>query len=303
MAENDDFDWSTWPGVNPPQYTQFPDDLLDQVMAKVSPAEWKVISYIVRHTFGYKRDADAISIRQMTDGVVRQDGTRLDHGTGLSRRGIINAVQSLQEKGILVVAKRRHELGDQDVNVYCLRMATGVVHSVHQGGAFSAPTRKTLQETIRTESEAVPPETQSEAQVTDRNSDSDDIHRWAEATATALGRPGEARQLATWARKQQIPLEILKAAGEVTAQQSDLQKPIAYLQTVAKVLLAQRQAAAAVGERKRTERRRDALNYARQIYRDPIIGGSWRSVESIVAESYGMTTATEIVSELQRMGQ
>lgn len=60
--------------------------------------------------------------------------------------------------------------------------------------------------------------------------------------------------------------------------------------------------AAEAGERRRAKRRRDALNYARQVYADPIIGGSWRSVESIVGESYGRDVAAAVVKELQGEG-
>lgn len=128
---------------------------------------------------------------------------------------------------------------------------------------------------------------------------SDDLRTWAEATATALGRPGEAKQLATWARKHEVPLGVLEAAAEVTAQQAGLEKPVAYLQTVAKVMVADRAAAAEAGERKRADRKRDALGYARQVYADPIIGGSWASVESIVGESYGLEIAVQVVRELR----
>lgn len=151
-----------------------------------------------------------------------------------------------------------------------------------------------------TESDTPRQDPEGQSQTTGARSDSDSLRTWAESTATALGRPGEAKQLATWVRKQQIPLEILQAAGEVTAQQRELTKPVAYLQTVAKVMLADRAAAAEAGERKRADRKRDALGYARQVYADPIIGGSWASVESIVGESYGTALAAEVVKELQR---
>lgn len=115
----------------------------------------------------------------------------------------------------------------------------------------------------------------------------------------ALGKPSEAKQLATWARKQQVPLELLQAAAEVTQQQDDLEKPVAYLQTVAKVMLADRATAAEAGEKKRSDRKRDALGYARQVFADPIIGGNWRSVESVVGESYGTTLAANVVAQLR----
>jgi len=96
-----------------------------------------------------------------------------------------------------------------------------------------------------------------------------------------------------------VPLEVLQAAGEVTGQQAGLRKPVAYLQTVAKVMVADRVAAAEAGKRKKADTKRAALAYGREVFADKIIGGSWQSVESIVAEGYGKALAGEVVRELQ----
>jgi hypothetical protein len=131
-------------------------------------------------------------------------------------------------------------------------------------------------------------------------SDSDSFRAWAETTATALGRPGEAKQLATWARKLEIPAYVLQAAAEVTQQQAGpLQKPVAYLQTVAKVMAADRQAAAEVGKRKQADTRKAALAYGREVFAAPVIGGRWEAVASIVAETYGAALAGAVVAELR----
>ena len=86
----------------------------------------------------------------------------------------------------------------------------------------------------------------------------------------------------------------------MTQQQAGpLQKPVAYLQTVAKVMAADRQAAAEVGKRKQADTRKAALAYGREVHADRVIGGSWASVESIVGESYGAALAGEVVATLQ----
>src|SRR5215213_3594469 len=72
-------------GFASPSYTQVPDELFDVLMPSLPDAELRVLLYIVRRTFGFKRDADAISLSQMVSGIVTRDGRRLDAGTGLSK--------------------------------------------------------------------------------------------------------------------------------------------------------------------------------------------------------------------------
>ena len=43
-------------GFDSPNYTQVPDILFDERMAHLSGAELKVLLYIIRRTFGFKKD-------------------------------------------------------------------------------------------------------------------------------------------------------------------------------------------------------------------------------------------------------
>ena len=45
-----------------PRYTQVPDQLFDEWLPHLSEAELKVLLYIMRRTFGWKKDVDAISV-------------------------------------------------------------------------------------------------------------------------------------------------------------------------------------------------------------------------------------------------
>jgi hypothetical protein len=90
-----------WRGLHAPHYTQVPDEVFDVLMAYLSGAEFKVLCYIIRHTFGWKKETDAISLMQITSGIVRRDGTRVDHGTGLSKAGAVAAVKRLETLGIV----------------------------------------------------------------------------------------------------------------------------------------------------------------------------------------------------------
>jgi hypothetical protein len=92
-------------GFNAPNYTQTPNQLFDELLPHLNEGELKVLLYIIRRTFGFQRDADDISIKQMMDGLVTRDGRRLDEGVGLSRSAVIRALKGLQDKGVILARK------------------------------------------------------------------------------------------------------------------------------------------------------------------------------------------------------
>jgi len=92
-----------------PNSTQIPDVILDHWMAELSGAEFKVLLYVARRTYGFGKESDNISLNQMAAGIRRRDGTWLDHGTGLSRSGVKAACNSLIQRGILVRVNNRSE--------------------------------------------------------------------------------------------------------------------------------------------------------------------------------------------------
>lgn len=69
------------PAVNPPNYTQVPNTLIDDLMPKMKEAELKVVLAIARETFGWHRDEKSLSL------------TRLQALTGLSRQGVVNGIE------------------------------------------------------------------------------------------------------------------------------------------------------------------------------------------------------------------
>src|SRR5215218_3132523 len=108
-------------GFPNPNGTLVPDDLFDVLMPELSEAELRVLLYIVRRTFGFKKTSDAISLSQMVGGVTARDGRVLNRGTGMSRRGVMKGCAGLIEKGVIRVEKRLSEQGDNEINVYHLR--------------------------------------------------------------------------------------------------------------------------------------------------------------------------------------
>src|SRR5215212_2621838 len=112
-------------GFSSPNGTIVPDEVFDVLMPELSEAELRVLLYIIRRTFGFKKESDAISLSQMVDGVTTRDGRVLDRGTGMSRRGAMNGCAGLVAKGIIDVDRRLSEQGDNEVNIYSLRFRAG----------------------------------------------------------------------------------------------------------------------------------------------------------------------------------
>jgi phage replication O-like protein O len=94
-----------------PNSTQIPDLILDRWMAELSGAEFKVLLYVARRTYGFGKESDNISLNQMASGIRRRDGTILDLGTGLSRSGVKSACNSLIQLGVLVRINNRSDEG------------------------------------------------------------------------------------------------------------------------------------------------------------------------------------------------
>ncbi len=101
--------------------TQTPDEVFDRFLTELSHAELKVLLYIIRRTFGFKKDADRISLKQIAEGIITKDGKRLDRGAGLHKTNAIKALKSLEEKGLISVQRVKTEDGYNSVNVYSLR--------------------------------------------------------------------------------------------------------------------------------------------------------------------------------------
>ncbi len=116
--------------------TPIPDEFFDLLAVKLSEAELRVLLYIMRRTFGFKKTGDAISLSQLTEGIRRRDGSVLDYGTGLSKPSVLKAVGGLQAKGIITIEKRTGYDGRNEVNVYQLRFQTESANKAQETGNF-----------------------------------------------------------------------------------------------------------------------------------------------------------------------
>jgi hypothetical protein len=93
-------------GVTSPNTTQVPDQYLDQLLPILTGAELKVLLYITRRTFGFKKASDTISLSQMLNGITTRDGRVLDSGVGLTKKTLLQAITSLETLNIIL--RERH---------------------------------------------------------------------------------------------------------------------------------------------------------------------------------------------------
>lgn len=145
-------------GFTRPHYTQVPDELFDQLLPTLSLVELRVLLYIIRRTFGFKKDEDQISVSQMVEGIVTRDGRRLDHGTGLSKGGVRKGLRGLLEREIIEAIQNTDIKGASTPTTYALRFRDEGVHTrtpsyvtdVHPQGSQALTHKKTdKQETVK----------------------------------------------------------------------------------------------------------------------------------------------------------
>jgi replication protein O len=168
-------DQAAFPGFQFPTTTPVPDEVFDVLMPQLSGAELKVLLYICRRTFGFKKESDSISLSQIAHGIITRAGRVLDRGTGLSKRHVINALKVLEKKNIITVTRTVDEAGLNSVNTYSLNIrasedgvgtksAPGVVNPSSPGGSEksapgvvnpSSPTTNREQETVIQETDIV----------------------------------------------------------------------------------------------------------------------------------------------------
>src|SRR5215213_3322334 len=109
-------------GFDSPNTTQVPDAFFDLVAPQLSEAELRVALYIIRRTFGFKKDSDTISLRQMVEGITTKDGRVLDRGTGLKKSAVANALNGLERKGVILSRRNRSAERGNEPTTYALHI-------------------------------------------------------------------------------------------------------------------------------------------------------------------------------------
>lgn len=123
-------------GFENPTTTPVPDVVFDLFLSHLKEAELKVLLYIIRRTFGFKKDRDPISFNQFLRGItVKKDGRVLDRGCGIkSRTTLSSALKSLEAMGIVQAEKGMDERGENVTTVYRLHFKSG-----HEDGVVRNP--------------------------------------------------------------------------------------------------------------------------------------------------------------------
>lgn len=83
--------------------------IMDKYFYQLNGSEQKVLDFILRHTYGFGKLSDSISLSQLENGV-----GDLDKGTGLTHPTIIKSLRGLTSKGFIT----KHS--DKKVNLYKL---------------------------------------------------------------------------------------------------------------------------------------------------------------------------------------
>jgi hypothetical protein len=122
MSRKSQTDAFHFEGFETPNSTLVPDVVFDRLLTKLGEAELKALLYIIRRTFGFKKDRDPVSFNQFLRGITTKNGEVQDEGCGIRDRTTLSkALQSLELKGIIQSEKSRDERGENVTTVYSLR--------------------------------------------------------------------------------------------------------------------------------------------------------------------------------------
>ena len=126
---------------------KMPNNWTNMTAKMTSLAELKVVEYVLKHTWGYQEFgiSKKITTDEFMNGRRRHDGTRIDQGTGLSNRSVIDGLRRAVVDGLLI-----EEIDDSDKarikKYYSLRMRsqTSGVKILHTGVKIFTPAMKNL---------------------------------------------------------------------------------------------------------------------------------------------------------------
>jgi hypothetical protein len=122
-------------GFGLPTTTPVPDQVFDVLLHHLTDPELRVLLYIIRRTFGFKKQSDDISLKQMVEGIQTKDGRVLDHGAGVSKPTASKAVKGLVQKGVIVAVRHRSPEKGDEPTTYTLRFtSTPVLTDLTRGG-------------------------------------------------------------------------------------------------------------------------------------------------------------------------
>lgn len=116
----------TFTGFIFPTTTPIPDQVFDELLHLLSGNELKVLLYICRRTFGFKKESDTISLNQMVNGITTRDGRVLDRGTGLSKATVARCLNTLEERNIILRLRQYSDDRGDEPTTYALNILNTV---------------------------------------------------------------------------------------------------------------------------------------------------------------------------------
>ncbi len=118
-------------GFDSPNSTQTPDAVFDYWLTRLTGGELRVLLFLIRRTYGWKREQDDVSISQFVHGITDRHGNKIAEGTGISRSTAIGAVKKLLVKELIHKAENRDRVGADEAPTYRLsiRDRRGHVHA------------------------------------------------------------------------------------------------------------------------------------------------------------------------------
>lgn len=130
-----------------------PNNWTDITCKITSLAELKVIEYVLRHTWGYGEHSSwemkRISTDEFSHGRKRQDGTRIDRGTGLSNKSVFDGLKRAVENDYLTKYIDNTDLG-RIAHYYQLRMegdTRKIIYAMNPNKKGSSPWKEISKET------------------------------------------------------------------------------------------------------------------------------------------------------------
>src|SRR6266513_1057847 len=86
-------------------FFRLPNEWTDITARITSLAELKLVEYVLKHTWGYSEFdmVKKITTDEFMSGRKKKDGERIDHGTGLSNKSVIEGLQKAVQHGLLEV--------------------------------------------------------------------------------------------------------------------------------------------------------------------------------------------------------
>ena len=108
-----------------------------------------MLLYIIRRTFGFKKESDNISLRQICNGIKTREGEILDKGTGLSLSTVQIALKGLLEKNCVITERNRSQEKGDEPTTYSLHMLPytenrqGGIPKIGKGGYRKSVTQET----------------------------------------------------------------------------------------------------------------------------------------------------------------